>query len=38
VLACEMPHGGMKQSGHGSDLSVYALRDYTRRKHVMASW
>lgn len=30
----EMPHGGMKASGHGSDLSVYALLDYTALKAV----
>jgi betaine-aldehyde dehydrogenase len=38
ALACEMPHGGVKHSGHGSDLSAYALRDYTRVKHVMSAW
>jgi 1-pyrroline dehydrogenase len=32
----EMPHGGFKQSGHGKDMSVYALEDYTQIKHVMA--
>ncbi|MGW1060982.1 gamma-aminobutyraldehyde dehydrogenase [Micromonospora rubida] len=31
----EMPHGGFKHSGHGKDLSVYSLEDYTRIKHVM---
>ncbi|GAB3064129.1 gamma-aminobutyraldehyde dehydrogenase [Micromonospora schwarzwaldensis] len=31
----EMPHGGFKHSGHGKDLSVYSLEDYTRVKHVM---
>jgi betaine-aldehyde dehydrogenase len=36
-LASEMPHGGYKQSGHGKDLSMYALEDYTQVKHVMAS-
>ncbi|MBT2225417.1 gamma-aminobutyraldehyde dehydrogenase [Nonomuraea sp. NEAU-A123] len=36
-LASEMPHGGYKQSGHGKDLSAYALEDYTHVKHVMAS-
>ena len=35
-LASEMPHGGYKQSGYGKDLSMYALEDYTRIKHVMA--
>jgi betaine-aldehyde dehydrogenase/aminobutyraldehyde dehydrogenase len=33
----EMPHGGLKQSGYGKDLSVYALDDYTRIKHAMIS-
>ena len=36
-LAAEMPHGGFKDSGHGKDLSMYALEDYTEVKHVMAS-
>jgi betaine-aldehyde dehydrogenase len=36
-LAAEMPHGGFKESGHGKDLSMYALEDYTEVKHVMAS-
>lgn len=31
----EMPHGGFKQSGHGKDMSVYALKAYTEIKHVM---
>jgi len=34
-LVAEMPHGGFKHSGHGKDLSVYGLEDYTRVKHVM---
>lgn len=34
-LVSEMPHGGHKMSGYGSDLSVYALEEYTRLKHVM---
>lgn len=34
-LVAEMPHGGMKESGYGKDLSVYALEDYTEIKHVM---
>ena len=33
----EMPHGGFGQSGYGKDLSVYALEEYTRLKHVMVS-
>jgi betaine-aldehyde dehydrogenase len=36
-LVAEMPHGGFKSSGHGKDLSVYGLEDYTRLKHVMAA-
>ena len=32
----EMPHGGFKHSGHGKDLSMYGLEDYTRVKHVMS--
>jgi betaine-aldehyde dehydrogenase len=35
-LVAEMPHGGFKHSGHGKDLSLYALDDYTRVKHVMS--
>lgn len=31
----EMPHGGMKQSGYGKDMSHYALEDYTAVRHVM---
>src|SRR5215213_1277834 len=36
-LVAEMPHGGFKHSGHGKDLSMYSLEDYTRIKHVMTS-
>lgn len=35
VLANEVPWGGFKGSGYGRDLSVYALDDYSRTKHVM---
>lgn len=35
-IVAEMPHGGFKQSGHGKDMSVYALEEYTEVKHVMA--
>ncbi|MEU9145501.1 aminobutyraldehyde dehydrogenase [Streptomyces sp. NPDC048349] len=31
----EMPHGGVKHSGYGSDLSMSGLLDYTQTKHVM---
>jgi 1-pyrroline dehydrogenase len=34
-LVSEMPHGGFGHSGHGKDLSAYALSEYTRVKHVM---
>jgi betaine-aldehyde dehydrogenase len=37
LLANEMPHGGVKDSGHGKDLSKYSLEDYQYVKHVMAS-
>ncbi|MET7293854.1 aminobutyraldehyde dehydrogenase [Streptomyces griseoloalbus] len=36
-LAAEMPHGGTKHSGYGSDLSSYSMEDYTRLKHVMTN-
>ncbi|WP_188578127.1 gamma-aminobutyraldehyde dehydrogenase [Tistrella bauzanensis] len=35
MLANEMPHGGVKQSGYGKDMSMYALEDYTTVRHVM---
>jgi aminobutyraldehyde dehydrogenase len=35
MLVSEMPHGGMKSSGYGKDLSIYALEDYTVPRHVM---
>jgi acyl-CoA reductase-like NAD-dependent aldehyde dehydrogenase len=31
-----MPHGGLKRSGYGKDLSMYALEDYSVVRHVMA--
>ncbi len=34
-IVSEMPHGGFKQSGHGNDMSVYSLEEYTEVKHVM---
>ena len=34
-ILSEMPHGGFKQSGYGKDMSVYAIEEYTRIKHVM---
>ncbi|WBQ05356.1 gamma-aminobutyraldehyde dehydrogenase [Kribbella sp. CA-293567] len=36
-IVAEMPHGGFKNSGHGKDLSMYGLEDYTRIKHVMSN-
>lgn len=35
MLASEMPHGGLKQSGYGKDMSAYALEDYSVVRHVM---
>ncbi|MBS0565249.1 MAG: gamma-aminobutyraldehyde dehydrogenase [Proteobacteria bacterium] len=35
MLVNEMPHGGLKQSGYGKDLSAYALEDYSVVRHVM---
>ena len=35
MLTSEMPHGGVKSSGYGKDLSPYALEDYTNIRHVM---
>ena len=35
MLCSEMPHGGVKMSGYGKDLSMYALEDYTAVRHVM---
>ncbi|WP_152046900.1 gamma-aminobutyraldehyde dehydrogenase [Aureimonas psammosilenae] len=37
MLVNEMPHGGLKQSGYGKDLSTYALEDYTAVRHVMVA-
>ena len=35
MLVNEMPHGGLKASGYGKDMSMYALEDYTAVRHVM---
>ena len=35
AFVSEMPHGGLKRSGYGKDLSIYALEDYTVARHVM---
>lgn len=37
-LVREMPHGGMKGSGYGRELSVYGLEDYTVTRHVMVKF
>ena len=36
-IVSEMPHGGFKQSGHGNDMSIYSLEEYTEIKHVMVA-
>jgi len=35
MLVSEMPHGGLKTSGYGKDLSMLSLEDYTVARHVM---
>ncbi|CAJ8915580.1 gamma-aminobutyraldehyde dehydrogenase [Burkholderia pseudomallei] len=35
TYTADMPHGGTKQSGYGSDLSTLGLADYTQPRHVM---
>ncbi len=34
-IISEMPHGGIKQSGFGKDMSTYSFDEYTVVKHVM---
>lgn len=34
-IISEMPHGGVKASGFGKDMSTYSLEEYTAVKHVM---
>jgi betaine-aldehyde dehydrogenase len=34
-IISEMPHGGMKESGFGKDMSTYSMDEYTVVKHVM---
>jgi len=36
TIASEMPHGGFGRSGHGKDMGMYSIEDYTIVKHVMA--
>ncbi|MFE7438984.1 aminobutyraldehyde dehydrogenase [Streptomyces chartreusis] len=38
VNLSELPHGGFKQSGHGKNMSVFGLEEYTRIKHVTQSF
>ncbi len=38
MLVNEMPHGGLKSSGYGKDMSMYALEDYTVPRHVMVKY
>jgi aminobutyraldehyde dehydrogenase len=35
MLVSEMPHGGVKKSGYGKDMSMYGLEDYTSVRHIM---
>lgn len=35
MLVNEMPHGGLRRSGYGKDMSLYAFEDYTVVRHVM---
>lgn len=34
----EMPHGGLKGSGMGKEMSLHGLEDYTTVRHVMLRW
>lgn len=36
TLVSEMPHGGLRMSGYGKDLSLEALREYSVARHIMA--
>jgi len=38
TLTSEMPHGGLKMSGYGKDMSMYGLEDYTVVRHVMMNF
>ncbi|MEJ0094864.1 MAG: gamma-aminobutyraldehyde dehydrogenase [Methylocella sp.] len=35
MLVNEMPHGGVKSSGYGKDMSMLSLEDYTVARHIM---
>jgi betaine-aldehyde dehydrogenase len=37
IQPAELPNGGYKHSGHGNDLSFFALDDYTRVKQVTSA-
>ena len=37
MTCSEMPHGGLKASGYGKDMSMYGLEDYTVVRHVMVA-
>jgi aminobutyraldehyde dehydrogenase len=37
MLVNEMPHRGLKQSGYGKDMSLFALEDYSVVRHVMVA-
>jgi 1-pyrroline dehydrogenase len=37
LTVTELPHSGRRDSGHGTDLSVYSLEEQTTLKHVMVS-
>jgi betaine-aldehyde dehydrogenase len=37
IQPAELPNGGFKHSGHGNDLSLFALDDYTRVKQVTSA-
>jgi betaine-aldehyde dehydrogenase len=34
-IISEMPHGGLRASGFGKDMSSYSFEEYTQVKHVM---
>jgi 1-pyrroline dehydrogenase len=37
LTVTELPHGGRRDSGHGTDLSVFSLEEMTTVKHVMVN-
>lgn len=37
IVAADMPNNGFKHSGHGNDVSLLAIEEYTRVKHVMSA-